>query len=366
MKVIIAGGGTGGHIFPGLAIADELKRQVQNTRVLFVGTRRGMESDLVPKRGYSVAYIPAAGFKGKNIVARLRAMVKLPLGFIQALRILHSYEPDIVLGTGGYVAGAVCLMAKLLRIPVALQEQNAIPGLTNRVLGKFANRIFISFPDSEKYFTSKNVVLTGNPVRASIRAVKPRQVGQNNKLTIAVVGGSQGARTINNAVVGALNILKGILGGLYFIHQTGKLDEQTVKEAYTKFAGVGEAAAFFDDMAAIYTRADLVISRAGAGILEIAVCGLPSILVPYPFAADDHQRANGELFVEQGAAILVNNADFTSERCAELIQSFYQDRQRLADMGEAARKIGRPDAAQDIARSCIDLVPKRAVVEATC
>jgi UDP-N-acetylglucosamine--N-acetylmuramyl-(pentapeptide) pyrophosphoryl-undecaprenol N-acetylglucosamine transferase len=362
---MIAGGGTGGHIFPGVAVADEFSKTATSPRVLFVGSNVGMESKLVPQAGYSLYLIPAGGIKGKNFAARLLALLKLPLGFIEAIRIIISFNPDVVLGVGGYAAAAVCICARLFGIPVAIQEQNSVPGLTNRLLGKIAQRIFTAFPVSEKFFPTTKVIESGNPIRAEILAVAPltakdlSDVGTVKKpLHILIFGGSQGASALNRAMIQALGNgeLKELQDCLVFTHQSGEKELKLVQSAYQEAGFTANVQAFFPQMHEVYGHAHLVIARSGASILEIAATGRPSVLIPYPNSADNHQQANAEVFRKAGASIVVTNSDFNGKRCAELIRSLYKEETRLLGMGQAAYSLCKRQAATQIAAHCIGLI----------
>lgn len=356
MRLLVAGGGTGGHIFPGVAVAEEFKARAKNPRVVFVGSDYGMEKKLVPAAGFSLFLIPAGGLKRLGLIAKIRNLLKLPLGFIGALRIIISFTPDVVLGEGGYVAGAVCVAAKLFGIPVAIQEQNAVPGFTNRLLGKFAKRIFLAFPVSEEFFKPERTLLTGNPIRKSILEVEPLTAIDSTKpLTILIFGGSQGATKLNQALTDSLQHLAPLKHKLQFIHQTGEQGFNEVSAKYQEAGFRAEVFPFINDMAAAYRRAHLVIARSGASILEIAACGRPSVLIPYPYAADDHQAANAKLFESKGAALVVSNADFDGKRCADIIRDFEGKPARLIEMGQAAHALCQRDAAASIAEACIAL-----------
>ncbi len=358
MKLLIVGGGTGGHIFPGIAVAEAFQQEAECPRVLFVGTSKGMANQLVPEAGFSLSLIhfKTRGLKGGSFGSRLKTLLHLPRAFVASLRILDGYSPNVVLGTGGYATGPLCLMARLLGIPVAIQEQNAIPGLTNRLLGKVAKKIFVTFPGSAGYFPGNKTIVSGNPVRAAILKVPPlKRLPQKERLSIFVLGGSQGARRLNEAMIAALPGLATIKTELTFVHQTGAEDVERVQRAYDQGGFDATVAAFFADIASIYTRVHLVIGRSGGGIFEVAACGRGMVLVPFPYAADNHQSANARLFVKAGAAMIVEDHQCTGPRLSTIIQDFNQDRPRVVTMGKAAYRLGQRDAATIIAKTCVEL-----------
>jgi len=348
--ILIMAGGTGGHVFPGLAVADEMRGRGWN--VVWMGARGGIESRLVPARGYPVEWIRVAALRGKGLAAKLLLPFNLLVGFWQSARAILRHRPDVVLGMGGYVAFPGGMMAALLARPLAVHEQNAVAGLANRVLAGVADRSLAAFPDS-----LKNAEWTGNPVRAEIAAIAQpaaRYAGRSGPLRLLVVGGSLGAQALNDAVPKALaliaeNVRPSVL------HQAGEKNLDALKNNYRSSGVRGELLAFIDDMAQRYAEADLVICRAGAmTIAEISAGGMASVLVPYPHAVDDHQSANARYLSEQGAAILVAQEDLTAEGLAGLIRSL--DREALLVMAEKARFLGKPDAARVVADRCAELV----------
>jgi len=344
---LIMAGGTGGHIFPGLAVASELR--AAGWDVVWMGARGGMEERLVPPHGYSTAWIRARAARGKGIVQKLLLPANLLLSFWESLRHLRRIRPDVVLGLGGYVAFPGGMMASLLGRPLALHEQNAIAGLANRVLAGVSDKVMVAFPGA-----LKDAEWTGNPVRAEIAAMAPpesRFAGRSGPLRVMVVGGSLGAQALNEALPKALALLK---DRPQVVHQAGEKHLEALKANYASAGVDGELLAFIDDMAACYAEADLVICRAGAvTVAELSAGGMASILVPFPHAVDDHQTANARFLADQGAAILIQQRDLTPEKLAALIGSL--DRARLLEMARKARALGKPDAANVVARRCIQL-----------
>jgi UDP-N-acetylglucosamine--N-acetylmuramyl-(pentapeptide) pyrophosphoryl-undecaprenol N-acetylglucosamine transferase len=344
---LIMAGGTGGHIFPGLAVAARLRSAGWD--VVWMGARGGMEERLVPPHGYRTAWIRARAARGKGLVQKLLLPANLLLSFWESLRHLRRIRPDVVLGLGGYVAFPGGMMASLLGRPLALHEQNAIAGLANRVLAAVSDRVMVAFPGA-----LKDGEWTGNPVRAEIAAIAPPQArfaGRSGPLRILVVGGSLGAQALNEALPKAIALLK---NRPLVVHQSGEKHLDALKSNYATAGATGELVAFIDDMAKRYAEADLVICRAGAvTVAELSAGGMASILVPFPHAVDDHQTANARFLAEQGAAILVQQRDLSPDKLAALIGSL--DRAQLLDMARKARALGKPDAAQVVAQRCMEL-----------
>jgi len=347
--ILIMAGGTGGHVFPGLAIADEMRGR--GWKVVWMGARSGMEARLVPARGYPVEWIRAAALRGKGLAAKLLLPFHLLLGFWQSARAIWRLRPDVVLGMGGYVAFPGGMMASLLARPLAVHEQNAIAGLTNRVLAGVAEKVMEAFPGA-----LKDAEWTGNPVRAEIAAIPQpaaRYAGRNGPLHVLVVGGSLGAQALNDAVPKALALISED-GRPSVLHQAGEKNLEVLKGNYQSAGVRGELVAFIDDMARRYAEADLVICRAGAmTIAELSAGGMASVLVPFPHAVDDHQTANARFLSEKEAAILLPQRDLTPETLAALIRSL--DRKALLAMAEKARMLGKPDAARVVADRCVEL-----------
>ena len=351
MKMAIAGGGTGGHLFPGIAIGEEFLKRDPTNAVLFIGTERGLESRIVPKLGLPLKTITVKSFKGQGIARKALAAAVLPRAFLQAWKCLRSCRADIVCGVGGYISGPAVLAGVALRIPAVIHEQNSFPGLSNRILGKFVNQVFISYEESRSFFPEGRTVFTGVPLRQQLRE---RPVPEPDTLfTLAVLGGSQGSHEINRAMATALPHLLPIKDRMRIVHQSGARDEAMLTAVYRKFGFAAQVMPFVDDMIAAYGRAHLIISRAGAATLaEIAWCGRAAILIPYPFAANNHQEKNARVFVERGAALMIRSPELSSERLAQAILHSEQHREQLVQMGKQARTLAQPQAAQMIVDSC--------------
>jgi UDP-N-acetylglucosamine--N-acetylmuramyl-(pentapeptide) pyrophosphoryl-undecaprenol N-acetylglucosamine transferase len=345
--ILIMAGGTGGHIFPGLAVAHEMR--AAGWEVVWMGARGGMEERLVPPRGYRTAWIRAKAARGKGLLQKLLLPANLLYSFWESARLIRSLKPNVVLGLGGYVAFPGGMMASLLNRPLALHEQNAVPGLANRVLSTVSDKVMVAFPQA-----LGSAEWTGNPVRDEIAALAPpgdRFRSRTGPLKILVVGGSLGAQALNEAVPKALALLPRPVS---VVHQSGEKHLEVLRKNYAGAGVEGELVAFIDDMARRYAEADLVICRAGAvTIAELSAGGVASILVPFPHAVDDHQTANARFLAEKGAAILVPQREMTAEKLAALIGSL--DRAKLLEMAKKARALGRPDAAALVARRCMEI-----------
>lgn len=350
MRVLIAGGGTGGHLFPGIALAEEVVTRHPKNDVVFIGTDRGLEARVVPQNGFVFEAIKSRGLKGMGVVKLLLGLLTLPLSFFSALRLLRKYRPDVVVGVGGYSSGPVVLSAWLLRIPTAIQEQNALPGLTNKVLGKFVDAVFVCFEEAIPFFPYKRAHVLGNPIRRKLLENFLRSKIAHETFTLLIFGGSLGARGLNQRVLDALPFLEDLKGKIVITHQTGKNDLETVKQGYAARAFPADVREFIDDMATAYLGADLVVCRAGATTLaELTCCKKPSILVPFPFATDDHQAVNAKALVDAGAAVMFREGELTGEKLAATIRELMNDPARLTKMEKAAGNLGRPEAAREIA-----------------
>ena len=351
MKVLIAAGGTGGHIYPGVAVAKELMRRDAASEVLFVGTTRGLETKIVPENGFQLSLINSVGLKNVGIVGQLKGLAILPKSFLEARKLLKEFKPDVVVGAGGYVSGPVLLMASFMRIPTLVMDSNALPGFTNRRLARFVDKAALTFDEALPFFGNKGLV-TGNPVRSEFFDIKPKP--RTAEMSVLIFGGSQGARAINNAMTDALFHLEKAKNGLRITHQTGESDFAKIRELYdqSEFKDA-DVRPFISDMYIEFGKADLVICRAGATTCaELAAAGKASIMVPLPSAADDHQRKNAEAFVNAGAAKMLVQADLGGERLAKEILELVDSALAIGQMEEAARKLGRRDAAN----STVDLI----------
>ena len=371
MKIMIAGGGTGGHVYPGIAVAEELARLRPRAEVVFVGGRRGLEAHAVPESGFRIRYILTRGFPRRAWWRWPGAVLANAVGLLQALWIVASERPDAVLGTGGYVSGPVAAAAWLLGRPLLLQEQNSIPGLANRWLARVASEVHLSFTEARAYFKRKdNLKVTGNPVRAHILGGDRAQALQAFELsegrpTLFIFGGSRGAHRINEAALDAMRRLKGRVD-LQFILQTGRDDFEHARQVVDAEQLPARVVPFLRDIHLAYAVADLVVCRSGAMTLaEIAACGTPAILVPYPHAAHNHQEVNANNLVERGAAALLPDRELTGERLAKEIAHLVADRQTLRRMSANARTFARLDAAERIVRSLERWAEGRGRVEET-
>ena len=347
MRVLIAGGGTGGHLYPGIAVAEELRRRDGSTAVSFVGTARGLESRVVPALGYPLDLIRSAGLKGKAIGALLGGLALLPLSALDAWRVISRRRPEVVVGVGGYSSGPVLLLAALRRVPTLLMEQNTTPGFTNRVLARWVGAAAVSYEETLRHFPRVGVV-TGNPVRREFldRGGGDEPPPADGRTRVLIVGGSQGARAVNDAMLAAAPTLAPHASTLAITHQTGERDLARVRAGYAAAGCPAAVEPFFDDMHARMTAADLVVSRAGASTLaELTILGRPMVLVPLPTAADDHQRKNAATLARAGAAEVIDEPDLSGDRLAATVMALAADVDRRRRMGAAAAALARPDAA---------------------
>jgi UDP-N-acetylglucosamine--N-acetylmuramyl-(pentapeptide) pyrophosphoryl-undecaprenol N-acetylglucosamine transferase len=349
VRLAIAGGGTGGHLFPGLATARELTRRRPEAEILFVTGERRMETRILERSGCRQRSIRVEPLKGRGWKGALAAVPGLPRSLAQSRRVLKEFAPRAVLGVGGYASGPVCLAARTLGISTAIHEQNSYPGLTNRLLCRVVDRVFISFEVSRSRFPAGRLVLTGNPVREEILEIEPRTIDPGRPLSLLVMGGSQGARAVNTAVADALVLLKDRGVEVRVVHQTGDGDYERVLGLYTERGIRGVVTPFIEDMAGTYAEVDLVVGRAGAGtVAELAVLGKPSILIPFPHAANDHQVTNARVLADGGGAVLLLQADLDGPILADLLERYSRDRTPLRRMSERALEKARPEAARAI------------------
>lgn len=355
VRLLITGGGTGGHLFPAIATAQALRSRQPDSEVLFIGTRRKIDTTSLNSYGFKSKSIISYGLKGKNLAELIKALVILPVSIIQAGLHILRFRPNVALGVGGYVTGPVMLAAKLLRVPTIIHEQNSIPGLANRKLGKFVDHICISLPGSEQFFDKGKTLLTGNPVREDILDLSKSSSKDSGPLTLLVLGGSQGANALNRMVTEAFcDYGKEHLRDITVIHQTGQSDAHWVEERYQKAGVSAKVAPFFTDMSAVYREADLLISRAGATTLtELAVLGKPAVLVPYPHAADDHQKKNAAYYVDGGGAMQYSENDINGRLLSDTLCGLCADRSTLESMGDAMRSLAMPEAAEKIVDVCL-------------
>jgi UDP-N-acetylglucosamine--N-acetylmuramyl-(pentapeptide) pyrophosphoryl-undecaprenol N-acetylglucosamine transferase len=355
MRVLIAGGGTGGHLFPGMALAEQFRLTEPAGEILFVGTDNPLEISTLSKKGFDHVGIPAQGLKGRGLWQQIRSLAKIPKAFWRAVGIIRRFDPDIIIGVGGYASGPVALAARLMGKKLVIHEQNLIPGLTNRILGRFSHRVFITFPDNLAIFKTSKTVVTGNPVRQELLTVKTTE-RTTGRFTVLVLGGSQGAHAINCAVVEALDHLKEP-ARMRFIHQTGPRDASWVASAYERHRIEATVAPFFQDMASIYRSAALVICRAGATtIAELTALGKAAIFVPFPFAASNHQELNARYVAESGGGEVVLEQDLKGGLLAERIDHYRSNPKALQAMSIGAEALGRRNAAELIVDECRRLV----------
>jgi UDP-N-acetylglucosamine--N-acetylmuramyl-(pentapeptide) pyrophosphoryl-undecaprenol N-acetylglucosamine transferase len=365
---MIAGGGTGGHLFPGLALAEEFRKREAATEVVFVGTEQGIEAKIIPREGYPIRFLRAEGIVGKSFMKKITAAVKTAVSLLDARRILREVMPNIVIGVGGYASGALVLMASLKSVPTLIHEQNSVPGTTNRILGRFVDRVCVTYQESMSGFPLGKTFLTGNPIRMKImkgdRGSACRLFSlDKNLFTVFIFGGSSGAGSINRTMVDALNHLGDLRDSIQFLHQTGDKDFQGIREAYRKAGVKGTVAPFIYQMAEAYAVADTVISRAGATTLaELTALGKPAILIPYPHAAGRHQEFNAMKLREMGAAHLILDHEMSGEVMARQIREMYGDAQGLKDMQRASRGLGTPDACSKIVDIAMSLLKNTVVI----
>lgn len=357
-RVLIMAGGTGGHVFPGLAVAEVL--QTAGHEVIWLGTQQGLETRVVPAAGLQLEEIEVSGLRGKGFLTLLLAPLRLARALAQSLVVLRELRPDVVLGMGGFVSGPGGLAAWLLRRPLCLHEQNAVAGLTNQLLCRLARRTMEAFADALP--AEFHAEVTGNPVRAELHAIpapETRLQGRNGALRLLVLGGSQGARRLNQMVPAAAGQISQRLP-LEMRHQSGDRDRDLVTRNYATLGINAQVENFIEDMAAAYSWADLVICRAGAlTVAELAAVGAAALLVPYPHAVDDHQTANAQWLCDQGGGVLIPESELTASGLAQQLLTLGQDRQRLLDMAVSARQLAQPDAAERIAAICLEVADDR-------
>lgn len=367
MKVILSGGGTGGHIYPALTIADQIKKLAPEAEISFVGTQQGLEKDIIPRYGYPLKFIEVAGFKRSLSLDTLRSACKLFSGLYDAYQIIKKEKPDLVIGTGGYVCGPIVFMAALKCIPTCIQEQNAMPGVTNKILSRYVRKVFLGYKEAGKYFQGKaELVYTGNPIRTEIleheRQAAIKELGLDpEKKTILVSGGSRGARSINNAMLEAELALSG-RNEVQVLHATGDVNYEQYMAEITKRGGVGEniiIKPYLHNMPVALAAADLAVFRAGAiGLAELMAKGVPSVLIPYPYATANHQEFNARAVEAKGAAQVILDKELNGERILEAIEHLLLHTKDLEKMQAAAKALGKPQAAETIANEALALIKK--------
>lgn len=361
MKVIIAGGGTGGHLFPGLALAEEFRKRDEATEIVFVGTEHGIEARVIPREGYPLRFVRAEGIAGKSLARKIKSIAMVFLSVLDSYRILRAVMPDIVIGVGGYASGAAVLIAHLKSVPTLIHEQNSVPGMANRILSRFADQICATYQESLSSFPLGKTFLTGNPIRSKMfrgeRDGAQKLFSLDREMfTVLVFGGSSGATSINRTMVDALNYLGEYRTKIQFLHQTGERDFESVREAYRKSGFTGTVSPFIYQMSEAYAAADMVISRAGATTLaELTALGKPSLLVPYPHAAGRHQERNAVKLREMGAASVVFDQEMSGSVIARLIREMFENPSARREMQRASRGLGRPDACVKIVDIALSL-----------
>lgn len=368
MRIIISGGGTGGHIYPAITIAKAIAAMVQPCEILFVGTRQGLEADIVPKEGFDFAAVDVQGFQRRLSWDTVRTVVKTMTGLGQSVGIIRRFRPDIVIGTGGYVCGPILLTAALMGIPAMIQEQNVIPGVTNKILARFVNKVAAGYQEAVKFFGARagKVFVSGNPIRQEVmlasRAEGIKALGLDGaKLTVLVAGGSRGARSINQAMIDVHRHFAG-RADVQILHATGQSEYNNIASLLQETGidieknGNIVVRPYLYNMPQALAAADVAVFRAGAvGLAELTARGIPAILVPYPYAAENHQEFNARVLADAGAAVVITDAELTGSRLIDELEKLIKERPELERMAQASRSLGRPDAAAVIAKVAIDL-----------
>jgi UDP-N-acetylglucosamine--N-acetylmuramyl-(pentapeptide) pyrophosphoryl-undecaprenol N-acetylglucosamine transferase len=355
VRLMIAGGGTGGHLFPGVAVAEELRARDPQAAIRFVGTARGIEARVLPELGEDLALIDVSGLKTVGAWGAIKGMFRLPRALWQARRLVKQFKPDAVIGVGGYASGPIVLMARLGGVPTAICEQNSIPGFTNKILGKFSRAIFLSFQESARFFKAKKIVMSGNPVRRGLlqKLLDAPALPTDDTVHILVCGGSQGAVAVNELAAQALAVIAKERK-LSIVHQTG---EKSLAETQQRYADAGVSAdckAFIKDMAVAYQRADLIIGRAGATtVAELAIAGKPAIFIPYPFAADDHQTINAREMADAGAALMFKQSELTADKLVDALRPL-MDHGKRGEMAAKMKALAKPRAAAVVVDWCVE------------
>jgi UDP-N-acetylglucosamine--N-acetylmuramyl-(pentapeptide) pyrophosphoryl-undecaprenol N-acetylglucosamine transferase len=359
VRIIIAGGGTGGHLFPGIAIAEEILARGNTNKVVFIGTKKGIEHRMLAGLGYELEEIDVEGVKGRGLKALMKVTYQIPHSMWQSRQILKRFCPDIVIGVGGYASGPAVITARMMGIPTAIAEQNAIPGITNRILSKFAHLIFVTYAQTKEWFPQSKVIVSGNPVRKVFAILRAQVREEKQYRQLLIFGGSQGAAAINKIIIAMMPQLQKMKDELRVLHQAGDRDVEMMKKAYEQFGLTAEVMPFIVNMADAYAASDLIICRAGAtSLAEITAAGKAAILIPYPFAANDHQTKNAQVLASAGAAIMINENELTAQKLFDVINKLLTDKQRLGQMEEASAKMGNIKAAAKIVDACMELAGK--------
>ncbi len=358
LKIIITGGVTGGHLFPGIAIAEEFLRYDEKNEIIFVTIGNDFEKRALARKGFELKTIKSAGVKGIGIFGKIKAAAMLLIGVMKSARIISKFKPDIIIGVGGYSSAPLMFAASFFKVKTAIHEQNSIPGLTNRILAKKAENIFISFEESKKFFDEKKVIFTGNPLRKEIiEAAKKDGIEDNDfraekKFTVFITGGSQAAKSIDNAVLDSINFLEN-KKELFLIHQSREKDKEKIRTVYSDNGIENIVEPFFIDMASLYKKADLIIARAGAGtIAEITAMGKAAIYIPFPYAADNHQEFNALSLTEKKAGEMILENGLSGRKLAERINYYFTNKEQLKEMRACARKLGMSNSSRNIIENC--------------
>jgi UDP-N-acetylglucosamine--N-acetylmuramyl-(pentapeptide) pyrophosphoryl-undecaprenol N-acetylglucosamine transferase len=355
MRLVIAGGGTGGHLFPALAVAQATRREDPDGSILFVGTRNGIEARIVPETVFPIRFISARGLRRTGLVNTLRGALEIPRGIIQSLSILRAFKPGLVLGVGGYASGPTLTAAILMRIPTAIQEQNSVMGTTNRLLCRFVNRIFVSWERTEPAPPMSKTLHAGNPIRNDLISNKTRPRG-DAKFHVLIFGGSQGARSINRSIADNLAGLERLADRVAFIHQTGRESAEELRDLYAQRGIEADVREFIHEMGEAYHWADLVVCRAGASSLaELTALGKPAVVVPYPYAIGDHQAKNAAVLESRGAVQVIREENLKNGAIIEAISRLVGHPEELEGMAAKSRALGKPDAARTIALDLLSL-----------
>ncbi len=346
MKVLIAAGGTGGHVYPALAVAQELKLKKPDVQIIFVGTKKGFEASIIPSHGFELEFMEVSGFSATTLAKKIKSILLVPGAVIRTARLLSKHKPDVVFGIGGYVSGLLLMMSAFKKIPTAILEPNVMAGMTNRWLGKIVDKIYLAFDESEKFFPSKKTLKTGNPIRKEILNVLPPDFSQSPK-TIFIFGGSQGAKKINQSVIEMVKSDVHFWKNFLFIHQVGPHDGGATKLAYEQLGIQADVRPYFEQMMQAYEKSHFVIARAGSSILEIAAVGRPSILIPYPYASG-HQYYNADILVKHGASYLLMDQECNGQSLSKLLKSAIQSENILKSMSNRALDFRSENASKMI------------------
>ncbi len=362
-RVVIAGGGTGGHLFPGVAVAEAIQQADPSIDVAFVGTERGIEARVIPELGYDLELIDVPMLKGGGAMGWMKGLSKLPFSGLESMGVFKRLNPGLVVSVGGYAAGPFTMLASVRGVPTALMEQNSMPGMTNRLLGRVVDRAFLTFEESRSHFPGVDCEVVGNPIRRSLLELSEHFAyappTDRDEFRILIIGGSGGAASFNSSLPADLCALGELAGDVVVRHQCGKGRQSEVDGGYDDFQGEADVVEFIDDMAAAYEWCDLLICRAGAStIAEVLVLGIPAVYVPFPFAADDHQTKNAQTIAQAGAGIAIADAEIGQQRATRLIAGLIQNPVSLENISAKARNLGRPHAAEKVAQRCIEMMQR--------